>query len=176
FVAQMTRVERWLLGVDERVGLSRANCPRLLRDYFELAYVLVYAVVPAGAITLAIGGHADAVPRFWSVVLLAEFVSYAMLPWVQTRPPRAIEAQPLVSTSSSLRRFNLAVLGRASIQANTLPSGHAAGAMATALAVTSVMPAAGVVFLVLAISIAVATVIGRYHYTVDSVLGVIVAV
>jgi len=176
FVAQMTRVERWLLGVDERVGLSRANCPRLLRDYFELAYVLVYAVVPAGAITLVLGGHADDVPRFWSVVLLAEFVSYAMLPWVQTRPPRAIEAQPLVSTSSSLRRFNLAVLGRASIQANTLPSGHAAGAMATALAVTSVMPAAGVVFLVLAISIAVATVIGRYHYTVDSVLGVIVAV
>lgn len=176
FVAAMTRVERWLLRVDERIGFSRGNCPRLLRDYFELAYVLVYAVVPAGAITLAIGGHADAVPRFWSVVLLAEFVSYAMLPWVQTRPPRAIEALPAVVSSSSLRRFNLAVLGRASIQVNTLPSGHAAGAMATALAVTSVMPAAGVVFLVLAVSIAIATVMGRYHYVVDSVLGIVVAI
>ena len=176
FVAPMTRVERWLRGVDERLGVSLGHCPRLLRDYFELAYVLVYAVVPAGAITLVLGGYADDVPRFWSVVLLAEFVSYAMLPWVQTRPPRAIEALPVAASSSSLRRVNLAVLGRASIQANTLPSGHAAGAMATALAVTSVMPAAGIVFLALAISIAVATVIGRYHYTVDSVLGVVVAV
>jgi len=176
FVAPMTRVERWLLRLDERIGISRATFPRFLCDYFELAYVLVYAVVPAGAIALVLGGHADDVPRFWSVVLLAEFVSYAMLPWVQTRPPRAIETLPVIGSSSSLRRFNLAVLGRASIQVNTLPSGHAAGAMATALAVTSVMPAAGVVFLVLAISIASATVIGRYHYAVDSVLGVIVAV
>lgn len=176
FVTPMTAAERWLLRVDERVGLAHVRCPRLLRDYFELAYVLVYAVVPAGAITLALGGHVDAVPRFWSVVLLAEFVSYAMLPWVQTRPPRAIDAKAATTTSSPLRRFNLAVLGRASIQANTLPSGHAAGAMATALAIASVMPAEGVVFLVLAISIAIATVIGRYHYTVDSVLGIAVAI
>jgi membrane-associated phospholipid phosphatase len=74
-----------------------------------------------------------------------------------------------------LRRFNEAVLKRGSIQVNTVPSGHAAGAVATALAVASAMPIAGVVFLVLAASIAIATVVGRYHYVVDSVLGVIVA-
>ena len=67
------------------------------------------------------------------------------------------------------------MLGRASIQVNTLPSGHAAGAVATALAVATVMPDAGAVFLVLALSIAMATVIGRYHYIVDSVLGIVVA-
>jgi membrane-associated phospholipid phosphatase len=58
---------------------------------------------------------------------------------------------------------------------NTLPSGHAAGALATALAVGSVVPLAGVVFLLLAASIALATVLGRYHYVVDTVLGVLVA-
>ena len=68
FVAPMTRVERWLRGVDERLVVSLGHCPRLLRDYFELAYVLVYAVVPAGAITLVLGGYADGVPRFWSSV------------------------------------------------------------------------------------------------------------
>jgi len=177
FVAPMVRVERWLLGIDERAGVTRLAGPRLVRDYFELAYVLVYAVVPAGALTLAVGGHADAVPRFWSVVLLAEFLSYGMLPWVQTRPPRAIEnAQERSSSVAPLRQFNLAVLGRASIQANTLPSGHAAGAVATALAVATVMPTAGLAFFVLAVSIAIATVIGRYHYIVDSLLGVVVAV
>jgi membrane-associated phospholipid phosphatase len=117
------------------------------------------------------------VPRYWSVVLLAEFISYGMLPWLQTRPPRAIEiAHDLPHRAPALRRFNLAVLGRASIQANTLPSGHAAGAVATALAVSTVMPAAGLAFLVVAVSIAIATVIGRYHYIVDSVLGVVVAI
>jgi membrane-associated phospholipid phosphatase len=176
FVAPMAHLERRLLRIDEHVGVSRVAWPRLVRDYFELAYVLVYAVVPAGAITLALGGHANAVPRFWSVVLLAEFLSYGMLPWVQTRPPRAIEVPRERSRSTSpLRRFNLAVLGRASIQVNTLPSGHAAGAVATALAVATVMPDAGAVFLVLALSIAMATVIGRYHYIVDSVLGIVVA-
>ena len=48
--------------------------------------------------------------------------------------------------------------------------------MAVALAVGSTLPAAGVVFLFLALSIAVATVLGRYHYVVDSVLGVVVAI
>jgi membrane-associated phospholipid phosphatase len=176
FVAPMARLERWLSRMDARVGLARGAYPRLVREYLELAYMLVYAVVPAGAVTLVIGGHADVVPRFWSVVLLAEFVSYGMLPWVQTRPPRALETPRTASPSSRLRRFNLAVLGRASIQVNTLPSGHTAGAVATALAVASVMPTAGAAFLVLAVSIAVATVIGRYHYIVDSALGVVVAV
>jgi len=175
FVTPMHRLEQWLLRVDARlVHRSRVTCPRIVREYFELAYVLVYAVVPAGALTLVLGGHTDAVPRFWAVVLLAEFVSYGMLPWLQTRPPRAIEtAAP--TPSSVLRRFNEAVLKRGSIQVNTVPSGHAAGAVATGLAVASAMPTAGVVFLVLAASIAIATVVGRYHYVVDSVLGVIVA-
>jgi membrane-associated phospholipid phosphatase len=178
FIAPMARLERWLLRVDQRAGVARYAYPWFLHEYFELAYVLVYAVVPAGAVTLVIGGHADLVPRFWSVVLLAEFVSYGMLPWLQTRPPRALEmpAEGASPSVSIVRRFNLAVLRRASIQVNTLPSGHAAGAVATALAVTSVMPVAGVVFLGLAVSITVATVVGRYHYIVDSVLGVIVAI
>jgi membrane-associated phospholipid phosphatase len=76
----------------------------------------------------------------------------------------------------SLRRLNLSLVNRASIQVNTVPSGHAAGAFATALAVGSIEPLAGVALLVLAASIAVATVLGRYHYLLDTVLGVLVAV
>ena len=108
-------------------------------------------------------------------MLLAEFTCYGMLPWIQTRPPRVLEATVATATPPTIRRVNLGVLGCASIGANTVPSGHAAGALATALAVATTMPAAGAIFLVLAGSITVATVIGRYHYLVDSVLGVIVA-
>jgi membrane-associated phospholipid phosphatase len=176
FVRPMIDAEAWLLRIDRRLARAWSwPCPWLLRDYLELAYVLVYAVVPAGALTLVFGDHVEAVPRFWAAVLLAEFVSYGALPWIQTRPPRAIDPASCPPVSSALRRFNIGVLRRASNQVNTLPSGHAAGAVATALVVASVMPGAGFVFLVIAISIVVATVVGRYHYAVDSVLGAAVA-
>jgi len=57
-----------------------------------------------------------------------------------------------------------------------VPSGHAAGAVAAALTVGSSMPAAGAALMVLAVSIAAASVLGRYHYLVDAVLGILVAI
>jgi membrane-associated phospholipid phosphatase len=181
FVRPDPRIEHWLLSVDDRI-LTRPGvlswfrqAPRLVTEYFELTYLLVYLAVPAGAVTLALGGHADQIGRFWTIVLLAEFACYGMLPWIQTRPPRVFDTQTGGGPQPPIRRFNHAIVNRASIQANTVPSGHAAGALATALAVGSSMPAAGGAFLVLAICIAAATVLGRYHYTIDTVLGVIVA-
>lgn len=150
--------------------------PRVITEYFELSYLLVYLAVPAGATTLAIAGHSDQIDRFWTIVLLAEFACYGMLPWIQTRSPRDLEIDVYPSSRKPLmRRLNEAIANRASINANTVPSGHAAGSLATALAVGATMPMAGAVFMVLAISIAVATVLGRYHYAIDTVLGVIVA-
>lgn len=183
FVRPMQAAERWLMRVDERLlqrpGILAAYTasPRIVRELFETAYVLVYPVIPAAVATLAIGGRLDAVPRFWATVFLAEFVSYGVLPWLQTRPPRAIEsAAGLTHPPSAVRRFNAQILSRGSIQVNTIPSGHAAGAVATALAVADVMPEAGIVFALLAAAIVAATVLGRYHYLVDSLLGMLVAV
>jgi membrane-associated phospholipid phosphatase len=181
FVRPMETLERRLLDVDDRAlrrtGLLTAyqSAPAIVRESFEGAYLLVYIVVPAGAAALVVGGHAAAVPEFWAVVLTAEFLSYGMLPWLQTRSPREIE-DSTTAPAGPLRRFNLRVLSRGSIQVNTLPSGHAAGAVAVALAVASHMPATGLVFLFLAAGIVAATVVGRYHYLVDTVLGVLVAI
>jgi membrane-associated phospholipid phosphatase len=181
FVQPMTGVEDWLMRIDAAV-LHRSRLldrhysgPRLVQHYFELAYLLVYLVVPAGAVVLAAGGHGHEIGYFWTVVLLSAYVSYGVLPWVQTRPPRALgrEDDP---PRTPLRRFNLAILSHSSIQVNTIPSGHAACAVATALAVGTVMPVAGAGFMVLAASITVATVLGRYHYVIDSILGVLVGV
>jgi membrane-associated phospholipid phosphatase len=190
FVRHDVGIERWLRSVDDAI-LTRSGvlpwfrqAPGLIAEYFELSYLLVYVAVPAGATVLALAGHADRIDRFWTVVLLAEFACYGMLPWIQTRPPRILEADvgggwgltPPASRTRPIQQFNRRIADRASIRANTIPSGHAAGALATALAVGSSMPVAGVVFAVLAISIAVATVLGRYHYVIDTVLGVAVAV
>ena len=149
-----------------------------MTEYFELSYLLVYVAVPAGAVTLALGGHADQIGRFWTVVLLAEFACYGMLPWIQTRPPRVLEDVEAWGHQRPRTRSTPQSRDRQSRQhpGQHEPSGHAAGAFATALAVGATMPAAGAVFLFLAVSIAIATVVGRYHYVIDTVLGLLVAV
>jgi membrane-associated phospholipid phosphatase len=180
FIRPDADIERWLHRVDfvylTRVLAWYRQAPLLVSEYVELSYLLVYLALPAAAATLVLGGHSDHVEHFWTVVLLAEFACYGMLPWIQTRPPRVIEPEINAAPRALLRRLNQRIVTRASIQANTVPSGHAAGAFATALAVGSVMPIAGVVFMILAISIAIATVLGRYHYVVDTVLGLMMAI
>jgi membrane-associated phospholipid phosphatase len=176
------RLERRLLDVDYGLfgadGLERfeQRAPLALIEYLEGAYLLCYAVVPAGYACLLLAGHdAGVIDRFWSVVLLAAFMCYGLLPWLPTRAPRAVEPH-CGTTRSSIRRLNLAVLDRASVQWNTFPSGHTAASLATAFAVGSSMPLAGVVFGVLAISIAAGSVVGRYHYAADAFAGAAMAI
>jgi membrane-associated phospholipid phosphatase len=181
FHGPMRRLERWLLRIDDLCLRARWAYGRKtwLARYFELAYLLVYAVVPAGALTLVFADRADAVGRFWGVVILAAFASYGALPWVQTRPPRVVEdLNGLAGRDESawLRRLNLWVLGRTSIQVNTVPSGHAATATAVALAVSAAIPEARAIVVIISASIVVSTVVGRYHYVLDSVAGVLVGV
>ncbi len=176
------RFEQRLLDIDRRLfgpdGLARfeRSAPRAVIEYLELAYLLCYAVVPAGYACLVLAGHgSDAIDRFWSIVLLASFLCYGLLPWIPTRAPRAVEPSR-GARRSSIRQLNMAVLNRASVQWNTFPSGHTAASVATALAVASDMPLAGVVLGAVAVSIAAGSVVGRYHYAADALAGVAVAI
>jgi len=179
FVRPSPPLERWLLAIDDallwRTGILRVfgAGSTLVRDVFELFYLLVYAVVPAGAVVLLASGRHDALGLYWTTLFVAELTCYAALPWLQSRPPRAVEAEAASGTSA--RNLNLWLLRYGSIQCNTFPSAHAAGAVAIGLAVSSAFPSAGVVFMVVAAGITMATVLGRYHYLLDSVLGVVVA-
>jgi membrane-associated phospholipid phosphatase len=179
FVRTSQRLERRLLALDDallaRTGVLHAYraAPTAVRETVELFYLLVYAVVPAGATVLVLGDRADALGSYWTTVFVAELACYAALPWLQSRPPRALERGG--ATGASTRNLNLWLLRHGSIQGNTFPSAHAAGAVAIALAVWSAIPAAGAVLMLVAVGITLATVLGRYHYALDSILGVAVA-
>jgi membrane-associated phospholipid phosphatase len=128
-------------------------------------------------IALIVAGRADVADRYWSIVLLAELACYGVLPWIRTRPPWALrETGALDARGVWMRRLNLMLVREASTQANTFPSGHAAGALAAALAVAMVWPAAGAVFFVVALSIMAGSVIGEYHYAGDALTGALTAV
>lgn len=178
FDRPQTGVERGLLAIDRRTrmpGRWLDRAPRWMLEALELAYALDYAVVGASVFLVWPLGT-FAVQHYWTIVLAAELISYAALPWIRTRPPRAIEPPGAFDVRPiAMRRFNRAVLHAASIQVNTLPSGHVAGAVAAALAVGMYRPAAGAALLAMSILIAYAAVAGRYHYLVDVVLGGAVA-
>ena len=169
-------LERRLLTLDRRwlgtedVATIGERAPRPLIELLELAYLFCYPMVPLGFACLYVAGLHEESDRFWTAVLLAVFGCYGLLPWLPTRPPRAIEGAPPRS-SGLVRRLNLRVLGVASVQLNTFPSGHVAASLATALAVCAQLPSAGLPLGLLALAIAIGSVVGRYHYAADALAG-----
>jgi membrane-associated phospholipid phosphatase len=174
-------LEAWLMRMDRRLfawvriddRLRRA--PRWALEVLEACYLSVYLLVGAGAILAAVEGAAP-LSRYWTTVLAAELFCYALLPWLRSRPPRALEPPgPHDERQLVIRRLNLALLGHASVQANTLPSGHVAGAAAAAAAIAQAHPLTGALFGAVTALIAASAVLGRYHYAVDVVTGALVA-
>jgi membrane-associated phospholipid phosphatase len=175
FVAPMKPIEDAFVGIDGALHIRdwSARTPKWLAEILEASYAGVYGLIPiALALHLLLASAPDA-DRFWTVILVTDFVCFGFLPWIQTRPPRALEAgEPW---PSSLRALNLRVLGATSIQVNTFPSGHAAEGLAVALLVASVSPVVFVSILVAGAAVAAGAVLGRYHYAVDAFAGWLVA-
>jgi len=172
-------LERWLMAFDERMlsspsGLAASRAPRPVKELLELSYTAVYPLVPFALGLLLLYGFRSEVDRFWTTVLLAEYACYGLLPLVPTRPPRALgrrrDEEPV-----TMRRFNTWILAGASNGWNTFPSGHVAGSVACGLAVWPSLPAAGAALIVVAVMIAAASVLGRYHYAADALAGAAVA-
>src|SRR5262252_10740830 len=95
--------------------------------------------------------------------------------FAQSRPPWALERPARLADKA----VHEAVIGMAqtfSNRSNTFPSGHVAGLLAIAFAILGPAPVVGLVFLALAVSTAVACVVGRYHYSADAVAGAVVAI
>ena len=170
FAAFDRRVRVWL-------GAARFDqtAPRLVLELLEASYLSCYVMVPAGMLAITLVGAGYASEGYLRTVLLAELGCFGMLPWIRTRPAWVLNPEsPLSRRPVLMRRLSLAVTRNASTCANTFPSGHAAGAVATALAVAPVWPLAGAVFAVLAAGIIVGSVVGEYHYAGDAIAGVAV--
>jgi hypothetical protein len=175
FVRPMPTVESWLLAMDRvlRIRQTAAHLPVAIGDLLEFAYASVYALIPAAlAVHLALSVSPDA-DRFWTVILVTDYICFGVLPWIQTRPPRALEGGS--AWRSRMRGFNERMLDSASIHVNTFPSGHAAEAMAAALLVVGAPLPFTAVIVVAALAVSAGAVYGRYHYAADAILGWVVA-
>jgi hypothetical protein len=173
FVAPMPRAERFLAELDARLRIHgiAAQMPRPLVELLEFAYAGVYPLIP---IALFVALRQGITPdRFWTTILVTDYICFGMLPWFQTRPPRAVGLE--APWRSSWRGVNLRMLSAGSVQVNTFPSGHAAEALACALIVSDGPPLLVAWMFFNAAAISAGTVFGRYHYAADAIAGWAVA-
>jgi len=168
------RMQARLAAVDRaffhRIGIepSRMRIDAGLATYLQLAYFMVYALIPLGLAALYAAAQRRCVDYYWLVVLPATYLAFAITPFVRALPPRMLpEYDTFRSPPTKIEALNRVILERASIQAITCPSGHVASAFAAALVLLRLQPWMGAIFLWIAVSIAVATVVGGYHYAVD---------
>ena len=176
FVAPRASHEAALASLDRYLDLRSlaGRLPRLVAEVLEAAYAGVYVLIPI-ALAIRLSYLPTAAPdTFWAVVLATDYICFGVLPWVQTRPPRALE--PGAPWTSSLRHFNLRLLGATSIQVNTFPSGHAAEALVAALVVIGAPSGIVATMFVAALAVSAGAVLGRYHYLVDALAGWLVAI
>ena len=174
FVAPSLRLEAWLLKWDHiwlgDPATRFARWPAWLVVYLDVIYTLCFLLLPGGFAALALTGHASQANRYWTMVLAADLGAFAPLSVFQTRPPWAIE-KPAVLAARGLHRFASHVVRNATTGVNTFPSGHVAVTIAVACGVFSSLPLLGLLLFLSAASIAVACVVGRYHYTIDVLTG-----
>ena len=176
------RLQAWLRAIDERwfpwVLRMTSGLPqrRALSTYLEVSYLCFYALIPLGIVILYLDGQRDAADQFWTVVLVPTYVCHANTVLFPSLPPRLVDTdEGFRLRRSRLRAVSSWVLQHGSITVNTFPSGHVASTFAVALVLLKMTPVAGIVCLWIAGSIAVATAVLRYHYSIDAVLGVALA-
>jgi len=194
------RFDDSILGYPGVLRLLAWGAPWLQR-YLELSYFLCYPIVPLGLASLYLvrnkatdvapgcspadarplaGASHDAcrraaVERFWTAVLLASFTCYLLFPLFPLTPPRELfNDVPGPQVAPVLRGMNRWLLGRYAVGASLFPSAHVAATTAMALAIRRYLPRFGLVFVLIAASIALATVYGRYHYAADALAGAMV--
>lgn len=176
FQAMLERLDNKMLDALLQRQANPWNHP-WIAAYLELAYLLCYPLIPLGVGVLYMMNRKPYVDEYWVIVLLSAYLCYVTTTFIQTLPPRMLVTEQYFSAHlNKIRTLNLRVLRHTSIQVNTFPSAHVAATIAASLALLRLIPMAGLVFLWISISIAVGTVMGRYHYAADALTGIVLAI
>jgi membrane-associated phospholipid phosphatase len=178
FVRPSETLEAWLANWDRRLlgdpTTRFAQWPAWFVGAIECLYMATFLILPVGFLLLWLTGRSGLANHYWTLVLAADLAAFAPLAIFQTRPPWLLEA-PAVLPDARVRELASLMVRRATIQANTFPSGHVAVSFAVAVALAGAMPLVSLGFFLAAAGISLACVVGRYHYVIDVLAGLLVA-
>jgi len=170
--------DRWLLhdgGLQRGIEALGSIGP----TYFEFCYLLVYAVGPFAVAVLYFARRRERVNQVVFLYLLGTLLAYSLFPFFPSDPPRTVFAgADLPGIVTVLRRFNLWIVGGYGIHSSVFPSAHVSSAFSAGFALLLFLPERklfGWGMMIYAVSVAIATVYGRYHYAVDAIAGLAVS-
>ena len=158
-------------------GFERAieSLGALLPAFLEFCYLLVYAAGPFLVTVFYLEHRRELVNRALLVYLTGTLLAYALFPYFPSEPPRTLFAgSDLPGVMTPIRRFNLWIVNGYGIHSSVFPSAHVSSAFSAAWALLRYLPNRkrdGVLMLIYAVSVAAATVYGRYHYAADVAAG-----
>jgi len=159
-------------------ALIEATGP-VLPSLLEISYSLVYTIAPCSMAWIYLQRRRQLMDPFLLIFLSGIYSAYVLFPFFPSEPPRAVFPDAdLPAMLTPFRRFNLGMLGNYGIHISVFPSAHVSGAFAAAFGMREVIPRQVWVWrslFVLATLIATATIYGRYHYAVDAVAGLALA-
>ena len=170
------RVLLYDLGVKAGVEQFGAVVPFVL----ELVYLLLYAFPPTALLTLNFIDQRSRIGRYLFILFLGTFTAYLLLPvWPVSSPRLAYPGADLPTFEGFPRNINVWVLDHLDILTSVFPSGHVAVAMSNAFGLLVAVPGRrriwGAAFGVAGIVYA-ATIYGRYHYAMDGLSSIVIAI
>src|ERR1700751_122911 len=131
FTGPDKRIEEWLARSDEMLLGILERFKRIFGSgesrgwarYFESAYLLCYPLVPIGLGALYLGHHRAAADFYWIVIVFASDICFAITIFVPAMPPRLVPGAivEFSGAANEVRKLNLVVMNRGSIQAITFP-------------------------------------------------------
>lgn len=180
------RLEQWLVSWDRtllrdlQLHAAIERFGPLLPAVLELAYLVLYAVLPLSIASFYLRRERDRLDEFLFPFLAGTLAVYALMPHFPVDGPRfAFAGEDLPAVETVFRRMNLWILNHWDIRSSVFPSGHVAAAFSAALAMRLAGPArrrlAGAL-LTIAVLVWMNTVYGRYHYGADGLAGLAVSV
>ena len=168
---------QWDRTILYRWGLQRAieALGALGPLFLELCYLLVYGVA-AFLVAVFYFEHKRArVNGALFLYLLGTLLAYALFPYFPSDPPRiAFGGSDMPNITTAVRQLNMWLTGNYGIHSSVFPSAHVSSAFSAAWALFAFLPERrrfGWGMLIYAVSVAIATVYGRYHYAADAVAG-----
>ena len=145
----------------------------------ELCYFVVYAVGPFSMGILYAVRKSERSQRFLVLYLLGTLGAYACFPYFPSEPPRTVyPGTDMPNIVGWFRRSNLLVVGNYGIHSSVFPSAHVSSAFSAAFGMLQALPERkniGYGLVIYATLVAISTIYGRYHYAIDAVAGLGVA-
>ena len=147
----------------------------LIPFFLELCYLLVYGLGAYCVAVVWLRAGRERIDRFYVIYLVGTLLSYALIPYFPTQPPRiAFAGLDTPNYSTVLRSTNLFLLRNATIHVGVFPSAHVSSAFSAAWGLFLLLPKhkrTAWLVLIYAVCVSTATVYGRYHYGSDVIAG-----